>query len=134
MEPLEGLLKLLDRYFGENVRVVLLFGSRTRGLASPGSDYDILVLVEGDKSGGREFWRELFKLELELGVSFDVIILREEEVSADNPLLWGILTGYRVLRGEEHWERMLKRLRKDIRKRKPRLIEGDKQWQIAQLV
>ncbi len=134
MEPLEELLKLLDRHFDGSVKVVLLFGSRARGLAGLGSDYDILVIVGEDKSDKREFWKELFRLELKLGVSFDVIILREGELSADNPLLWGILTGYRVLHGEEHWKGMLEALKRDIRKRKPRLIEGDKQWQIAQLV
>ena len=35
----------LHEVLGDNVRQIILFGSRSRGIAERGSDYDILLLV-----------------------------------------------------------------------------------------
>jgi predicted nucleotidyltransferase len=39
---------------GDELVRVSLFGSRARGTARPGSDYDLLVVVSGDRAQARE--------------------------------------------------------------------------------
>ena len=43
----DALLQTLSSHFGPRLKTVVLFGSRARGEASPDSDHDIFVVVEG---------------------------------------------------------------------------------------
>lgn len=47
----------LDEVYGERIERVVLFGSRARGDARPGSDYDIAVFLKGIDGFGREAGR-----------------------------------------------------------------------------
>ncbi|WP_048148727.1 nucleotidyltransferase domain-containing protein [Palaeococcus ferrophilus] len=133
MGALERALELIEKFFGDNAEIVLLFGSRARGSGSPSSDYDILVILNSKKDKPI-FWKKLFRLEVTLGVSYDVVLVSKDEITADNPLIWGILTGYKVLKGQEKWEKILNSLRKEIKAKKPVLIEEGRKWEIAQLI
>lgn len=55
---------------------VILYGSRARGDAEPESDYDLLILTDGDVDIEREdlFRRQLFPIEIETGCVFTVIL------------------------------------------------------------
>jgi uncharacterized protein len=46
-EEYRTLLEALSSRFGSRLKTVVLFGSRARGEASPGSDHDFFVVVEG---------------------------------------------------------------------------------------
>lgn len=48
---------------------VILYGSRARGTSEPESDYDLLILTEGEVTLTREdlFRQQLFPIELETG-------------------------------------------------------------------
>jgi uncharacterized protein len=46
--------RALDKVYGDKIARVVLFGSRARGDAHPGSDYDIAVFLNGQNSFNEE--------------------------------------------------------------------------------
>jgi len=129
----DKVVELAKEHFGKNLMCVLLFGSRARGTARDDSDYDFLIITK-KKVESPEFWKEVFLFETWTGVSIDVIVVDEGSLKPTNPLLWGVLTGYRVLYGEKEWKRLLSKLKRKIKELKPKLVEGTSSWEIAQLI
>jgi len=60
---------------------VILYGSRARGDAQPDSDYDILILIDGEASLEKEdnFRRRLYSIELEIGAVVTVILVSRND-------------------------------------------------------
>ncbi|MGI8971458.1 MAG: nucleotidyltransferase domain-containing protein [Dehalococcoidia bacterium] len=60
---------------------IMLYGSRARGDASPDSDWDLLVLVEGyeDRARDAAIRRRLYDLEVEIDAILTPIITTREE-------------------------------------------------------
>lgn len=60
---------------------VILYGSRARGDADPDSDYDLLVVTDGEATLSREdvFRRQLFPIELESGEVFTLFLVSRKE-------------------------------------------------------
>lgn len=79
-----GFLDLLRRHHPERVLETVLFGSKARGDSTPGSDIDILIIVDEDD------WR------------FSHAI---SDLAADVSLEYDVLVAPRVI-GRERWERM----------------------------
>jgi predicted nucleotidyltransferase len=129
----DKMVELAKEHFGKNLMCVLLFGSRARGTARDDSDYDFLIITK-KKAESSEFWKEVFLFETRTGVPIDVIVVDEGSLKPTNPLLWGVLTGYRVLYGEKEWKRLLSKLKRKIKELKPKLVEGASSWEIAQLI
>lgn len=63
---------------------IILYGSRARGDNHPESDYDLLILADGDTTLEREdmFRRRLFPIELETGAVLTVMLLSKQTWSA----------------------------------------------------
>jgi predicted nucleotidyltransferase len=58
----------LDVVYGDRIERVVLFGSRARGEAQPGSDYDVAVFLRNPGS----FWQETGPLsEIETAILYD---------------------------------------------------------------
>jgi len=58
-----------------NPAAVLVFGSRAKGRESPGSDYDIAILIAGPAPGWESVRRLQLDLEETLGAEVDLVIL-----------------------------------------------------------
>ena len=60
---------------------VILYGSRARGDAEPDSDYDLLILTDGEATLKREdvIRRQLFPIEIETGAVLTLILLSKKD-------------------------------------------------------
>jgi predicted nucleotidyltransferase len=60
---------------------IILYGSRARGDALPESDYDLLILTDGEVTLNKEdiFRRALFSIELETGAVLTVILISKAD-------------------------------------------------------
>jgi len=72
---------------------VILYGSRARGDAKPESDYDLLILTDGETTLRREdaFRRQLFPIELDTGAVLTVILVSRKNW---NSALYGAMPFY----------------------------------------
>ena len=74
---------------------VILFGSRARGSARPDSDWDILILLDGEVTLAREqaLFHALYKIELDTEEVFSTLIYRKNywyEVLKGSPLFQNV--------------------------------------------
>lgn len=60
---------------------IILYGSRARGDADSESDYDLLILTDGEVTLKREdfFRRRLFPIEIDMGAVLTVFLLSRKE-------------------------------------------------------
>ena len=94
-------VEVLERHFGDRLVSVVLFGSRARGEARPGSDIDILVVVRGLPADRLERHRALYRLPGEVSEAFadavSPIVLTPEEAERVKPYYLGMLSGHILL-------------------------------------
>ncbi len=69
---LEELKTLLRANFGNDIRSVILFGSRATGEAHKNSDYDVLIIL--NRNCDREFRRKITSVVLEMELKYDIFI------------------------------------------------------------
>ena len=74
---------------GDQVRKLILYGSRVRGTAAPDSDFDLLV-VEADPVVPREERRQLRRLLADLPVPVDVWVMGEQEFEETKDVIGGL--------------------------------------------
>ena len=61
---------------------IFLFGSRARGDATPGSDWDILILLNNldvNRKVEKEFREEIFEIELETGEPISTFVFSKKD-------------------------------------------------------
>lgn len=69
---LSDLKNHLLKSYGESIQEVILFGSQAWGGANDYSDYDVLIILDGDYS-----WKEenlILDLCYEIGLKFDILL------------------------------------------------------------
>jgi len=102
---LRGLVKHLNTLYPDDILKVQLFGSRARGDAGAGSDFDILIIVKDKMSIDRmKIYDYILDVNLEYGLDFSLKIYDEEEFERSKrlslPFMKNILT-----EGQELWAR-----------------------------
>ncbi|MCX8191154.1 MAG: nucleotidyltransferase domain-containing protein [Candidatus Aenigmarchaeota archaeon] len=124
--------------FGENLVSVVLFGSRVKGYASEFSDYDVLIIAK-DLPDIKERLDLVSSIEDKIFEKYRIkissILLEPEEIFEPiNPLLFGVLTGHKVLFGREKFNENLSKAKKWIDKMDPVYFEGGREWRIKDLI
>ncbi len=102
---LRGLVKHLNTLYPDEILKVQLFGSRARGDAGAGSDFDILIIVKDKMSIDRmKIYDYILDVNLEYGLDFSLKIYDKEEFERSKrlglPFMKNILT-----EGQELWAR-----------------------------
>jgi len=69
---LEELKNLLRANFGNDIRSVILFGSRATGEAHKNSDYDVLIVL--NRNYNREYRLKITSVVLEMELKYDIFI------------------------------------------------------------
>jgi predicted nucleotidyltransferase len=131
-------LKLARRKLGENLISIILFGSRAKDYAREGSDYDLLIIAKNLpdikerlnllEEGENKIWSK-YKIKI------SSLLFEEEEIfSPVNPLLFGVLSGYKVLFGEGNFKKNLQQAKAWIEEMNPIYVEGEKEWRVKELI
>ncbi|MFA4955622.1 MAG: nucleotidyltransferase domain-containing protein [Candidatus Methanoperedens sp.] len=108
-ETLQMFINSSKNVFGNNLKAIVLFGSRASGIARKYSDYDLLIIAEKLPSD----WRKRDNLVLELdqhGIS-DILLYTEKEmedaINSVNPIMMNIFDHpIKVLHGKSYIDRL----------------------------
>ena len=133
--------RVLDK-FGDRVVSIVLFGSVAKGTSRETSDVDLLVVMKDLPAGWRERDKVLDDIVMDFilkGVRMFPIVVSpeamENSAKIQNPLFYGILTGYEILYDPRRFfEYILDMLRSEIKTTHPVYIEGGKEWHLAEMV
>ncbi len=104
---------------GENLVAIVLFGSYAKGTARQASDLDLLVIARALPRGRAREELLLYRFDdlvIETGITVMPVLLTEQELrfamETRAPLLYGVVTGYRVVWGHlallPQWERFVR--------------------------
>jgi predicted nucleotidyltransferase len=137
-EALEEFVEACKKKLGENLVSIVLFGSRVKGYAREDSDYDLLIIAKNlsdIKERLNLLEEEENKIWNKYKIKISSLLFEEEEIFYPvNPLLFGVLSGYKVLLGEENFKKNLQQAKAWIEEMNPIYVEGEKEWRIKELV
>jgi predicted nucleotidyltransferase len=137
-EALEEFVKVCKKKLGESLISIILFGSRVKGYAGKDSDYDLLIIAKNlpdIKERFNLFDKEESEIWDKHKVKISSLLFDEEEIFYPvNPLLFGVLPGYKILFGKENFERNLQRAKSWIEEMGPIYVEGEKEWRVKELI
>ncbi|NJD54427.1 MAG: nucleotidyltransferase domain-containing protein [Candidatus Methanoperedens sp.] len=116
-ETLQMFINSSKKVFGNNLKAIVLFGSRASGMARKYSDYDLLIIAEKLPSD----WRKRDNLVLELdqhGIS-DILLYTENEmedaINSVNPIMMNIFDHpIKILHGKSCIDRLFHLFSKNI--------------------
>jgi predicted nucleotidyltransferase len=116
-KTLQTFINISKELFGNNLKAIVLFGSRASGMARKYSDYDLLVIAENLPSD----WRKRDNIILELdrhGIS-DILLYTEKEmedaINSVNPILMNIFDHpLKILHGKSCIDRLFYLYSKNI--------------------
>ena len=137
-KALNEFIKECRKRFGKNLQSIVFFGSRVKGLARDDSDFDILIVMNKLPDIKQRF--DLVsdietKIFEKYKIKISTLLFEPEEIFEPiNPLLFGILTGYKVLFGEKEFRKNLERAKIWIKRINPIYIEGERKWKIKELI
>ena len=116
-KTLQTFINISKELFGNNLKAIVLFGSRASGMARKYSDYDLLVITENLPSD----WRKRDNIILELdrhGIS-DILLYTEKEmedaIHSVNPIMMNIFDHpIKILHGKSCIDRLSNLYSKNI--------------------
>ena len=134
-------LQKCKQKFVDDLISIILFGSYAKGTATEYSDVDLLVIVKNLPKRRIDRYEVLRDIVLEFiykyGINLSPILIEPGDLPLEsiNPLICGILTGYKVIYDRDNfWKNYLERIRPTIKRIKPVFIDGDKRWEIVDLI
>lgn len=139
---LGDVLSLCRQSFETRLVSVVLFGSYAQGTASPGSDIDLLVIVHQLPADPEPQEKLLDSIEIPILKKYhrcvSVILATPEavqnEVNRENPLFFGIWTGYSILLdSKDFFRNCMEIVRHHIQRSKPVFIDGRRRWNLAEI-
>lgn len=127
---------------GKNLISIVLFGSYVRGNFSKYSDIDLLIIAERLPLPHKrqEIIRDIQEkiIEKDKKKISCVFFTRKEFEHAiinENPLLYGILTGYEeIFDKNDYFKKWITIFKNRLKITKPIYREGDKKWELAKIV
>ena len=138
---LDEFLQRCKQKFGDNLISIILFGSYARGTATEYSDVDLLIIAKNLPKRRIERYKIIRDIILDFIYEYEInlspILIKPEELSHKNisPLIYGILTGYKVIYDKDNfWKNYLERIKPIIKEKKPVFIDEEKEWKIADLI
>ena len=138
---LDEFLQKCKQKFGDNLISIILFGSYARGMATEYSDVDLLIIAKNLPKRRIERYKIIRDIILDFIYEYEInispILIKPEELSHKNisPLIYGILTGYKVIYDKDNfWKNYLERIKPIIKEKKPVFIDEEKEWKIADLI
>jgi len=138
---LDEFLKKCKEKFGDNLISIILFGSYARETATEYSDVDLLVIAKNLPKRRIDRHKVLRDIVLEFiykyGINISPILIEPRDLSPKdiNPLICGILTGYKIIYDKNNfWKNYLERIKPVIKRIKPVFIDEEKEWKIADLI
>lgn len=131
-KTLKMFINISKKLFGNNLKAIVLFGSRASGMAKKYSDYDLLVIAENLPSD----WRKRDNIVLELdrhGIS-DILLYTEKEmedaIHTANPMIMSIFDHpIKILHGKSYIDRLSLLYSKNISENILRI--GRNTWKIT---
>jgi predicted nucleotidyltransferase len=91
---LRWVTETLREIYGPRLRRLILFGSQARGEATPGSDVDVLVVLDGpirSYEEARRTSRVALRAAAYRDTALSFVHMSEDEFAADrNPLIWSV--------------------------------------------
>jgi len=74
----------LQKYYGDSIKDVVLFGSQVRGDSSEYSDYDILIVLDNDYSSKDEnkILDLCYDIDLKYNILLDIHLLSNREIKS----------------------------------------------------
>jgi len=137
-DALEEFVEACKKKLGESLVSIVLFGSRVKGYAREDSDYDLLIIAKNlpdIKERLNLLEEEENKIWDKFKIKISSLLFEEEEIFYPvNPLLFGVLSGYKVLFGEENFKKNLQQAKTWIEKMNPIYVEGEKEWRVKELI
>ena len=123
--------------FGENLVSIVLFGSRSRGIATKRSDIDFIIIL--NRNVEEEIIKNLrLDFLMKFGKKIDTICLNRND-ALDNfegisPLFATLVLGIRILYDKGgFFEKEFKKLTKRISETRIKYYEGNKLWDIQKI-
>ena len=115
-----ALVEAFANHFGDELQMIILFGSRSRGEARAESDHDIFVVIDGLPQDPLQRQRKVMEPLLpkltELPERLSVIAKTPEELHADvTPLLVDLCTDGIALYGKSQFEMLRERVLSALR-------------------
>ena len=140
-QMLDEFMEKCRNKFGNKLISIVLFGSYAKGTYVKYSDVDLLVVAEGLPENRIARHKILNEVKLEFIYKYHIrispIFIEPDDLSVEhiNPLVYGILTGYRVLSDPlNFWSDFTVKLKPKIHEKRPVYIEDKQQWQIAEMI
>jgi predicted nucleotidyltransferase len=146
VEKIEHLLERFvdecNKRFGADLVSIILFGSYARDKAKKYFDIDLLVVARNLPEDWRERDRILDDLEFNFLKKyhkriFPIIVTPEaviDSVRGENPLFYGILTGYKILFDKDNFfDGALQEVRARVRIERPIFYDKVGRWDLAEV-